>query len=100
MLNSAETSPPGIFGIIKDWKTPADSWKTVRSGHSCAAVSSHDAPVRKVFFGHGQSTLRVGEGWSKGVLLGGRHLESEYLVAGFSPRIRRWLDCEKTSSQK
>jgi hypothetical protein len=32
------------FGFLKSY-TPVDSWKTVRTGHSSAAVSSYDSPM-------------------------------------------------------
>jgi hypothetical protein len=31
-------------GFLKSY-TPVDSWKTVRTGHSSAAVSSYDSPM-------------------------------------------------------
>ena len=52
------------------------------------------------FSGRANQPIELVKAGAKASSSGGRNLESEYLAAGFSPRIRRWLDRGRTSSQK
>jgi hypothetical protein len=54
----------------------------VRTGHSCAAVSSYDSPPEKRFFGLSQSTSRLVKAGAEASSVEGKNLESEYLPAG------------------
>jgi hypothetical protein len=77
-----------------------DSWKTVRIGHSCAAVSSYNSPPAGNRRAEANQPIKLVKAEEK--VLSFRksvNLESEYLATGFS--LRTVLNvCEKASSQK
>ena len=62
-------------------------WKTVRIGHSCAAVSSYDSPPVADQEDKASRPKKLVKAGEKGALLrASPNLESEYLATGFSLR--------------
>ena len=68
----------------------------MRTGHSCAAVSSYDSPPEKRFFRLSQSTSRLVKAGADASSVEGKNLESEYLPAGlFTSHFGGCRQCER-----